>query len=548
MTPAIEGTKAGGAPGARPGDWRRTAGWLLLGLFLGEFLLFDQWGARRFTNSYPRWNDQIQYLTESYAAFERARAEGLPAALWSTLINSSAQGTLHDFLALLAFTVAGPSRSAALALNLLALVAWQAALYWAVAHRGHRVLAGAAVFLPLALAGPWRPIPGSAFDFRLDHLAMCALGVSAALAWRTDGLRARRASLAFGLAVGLTLVTRFLTGTYFVLMLAFLLAWTLTQPDRRVRTANLGRAVCVAALVALPFFWRNWETARDYYWIGHYVGPESTIRDPHLTLAGSLSFVLREFFQRHVGWVFVGIAATGAVLLGWRRGSSRDADRTGFIWGATFLLAPAIVLTLHPQKSEVVLSALAPGLVTLVAASWLAIAGAPKVRQALPAMVAVALGAGLFFVHAQLTPLLTPADQTQNRTVNAVCDEIFRRAQAGKLTELRVAVDHITDAFDAQVLRIVCYERHRVWFPVNMTLPTGIAEPDGALVLSRLEESDFVFVTTEGPAGLYPYDRKLAALRPQVQAWCDAHLRLANQFDLFGRRLRLYQRREIPFP
>src|SRR5262245_22012108 len=91
---------------------------LLLALFAIEFILFDQFGSHRHTAVYPRWNDQIQYLSEAYTGYEYARVHGLAAGAWQTLVNPSAQGTLHDFAALFAFTIAGPSRSAALALNM----------------------------------------------------------------------------------------------------------------------------------------------------------------------------------------------------------------------------------------------------------------------------------------------------------------------------------------------------------------------------------------------------------------------------------------------
>src|SRR6185295_6957002 len=112
------------------------------------------------------------------------------------------QGTLHDFLAIFAFMIAGPSRSTALALNMLALIAWQAALFFAVVRAsGSRRFACAAAMLPLALAGPWQNIPGSAYDFRLDHLAMCALGITTALALLSDGFRSRNDTTRFGFAV-----------------------------------------------------------------------------------------------------------------------------------------------------------------------------------------------------------------------------------------------------------------------------------------------------------------------------------------------------------
>ncbi len=529
---------------------RSPAPWLLLAVFAFEFFLFDHYGARRYTNIYPRWNDQIQYLTESYTGYEFAREHGLAEGLLRALTNSSAQGTLHDFFAVIAFTVTGPSRSAALALNMLALIAWQAALFAAVAQRTeNRAGAFAVAMLPLLLRGPWDNIPGSAYDFRLDHLAMCALGITATAAWASDSFRSRRGSTLFGVAVGLTLLTRFLTGTYFVVIQAGLLAWIMTGEDRKPRLINFGRAALIAFVIAAPVFWLNFEAVRDYYWIGHYVGPESAIRNQNMGFGRSLAFVWGNLFERHIGGFFVVLVAAGATALAFsRRGERRPGDRSFWIIGALFLLSPALVLTLHQQKSEVVLSALAPGLVILAAALWF-IAGRRASPPAFRALAAVVTLAGLaFFTHQQVPQAFPPATIAETRIVNSLADEIFRRARSGNLKELRVGVDYITDCLDAQVLRVMCYERHRVWFAINMTLPTGIAEPAEDIVMSRLAESDFFFLTQEAPEGGFPYDRKLAAMRPQLRTWCDEHLRGANQFTIFGRRMVLYQRREIPFP
>ncbi len=521
---------------------------ILLALFLAEFVLFDQFGAKRHTGVYPRWNDQIQYLTEAYTAYERARASGFATAFEVTLTNPSAQGTLHDTFALIAFTLAGPSRSAALALNFAALLAWQAALCFAVSRRGGPpAVAFAAALLPLGLAGPWENIPGSAYDFRLDHLAMCGLGVAGAAALLTDGFRSRRASTWFGVAVAITLVTRFLTGTYFVVIFAALLAWTLTGPERQRRTLHLLRAAAVTTFLAGPFLWLNRERILDYYWVGHYAGPESAIRDPGLGLLTSLQFVFGKFGAIHLGAWFAAAAALGTAAFWTRSGERVLAARDAALLGLVFLLAPALVLTLHRQKSDVVLSALAAGAVLLVVAAWLAAARAGRSPRQLVAAAAVSVFLGAFFTQRQLRPAYDPPTLSHIRQVNTLADTVFARAAAAGLAAPRIAVDHITDSLDAPVLRVVCYERRRTWLPFEMTLPTGIFEPPADEVMARLERSDFVFLSEESLPGLYPYDRTLAALRPRLQAWCDAHLRPVERFTLAGRRMVLYQRREIPF-
>lgn len=535
---------------------RSPALWVLVALFAVEFFLFDHFGARRFTGVYPRWNDQIQYLSESYAAYEHARAHGLFAGLWQTLANTSAQGTLHDFFALIAFQFAGPSRSAALALNLLALIAWQASLFLAVARAsGQRALGIAAAMLPLALAGPWQDIPGSAYDFRLDHLAMCALGVAGSCAWLTERFQSRGGAVLFGVSVGLALLTRFLTGTYFVVIFAGLLGWVLTSADRKRGVINLLLSALVAFALAAPIFWVNLATIRDYYWIGHYVGAESAIRDPNLSIAGSLRFIGDHLLHRHLGWLVVIVSVAGIIALAltrWLPGRPEKPSAPdcacGWPIGLLFFLGPGLILFLHKQKSEVVVSALVPGLLLLVATRWVALARHVSPRALAIFAGLVALVVVIPFNLQQRAPAFSPETLTEIRRVNSLADEVVGRTRRAGRNELRVGVDYITDALDAQVLRVICYERQRAWLTFHMTLPTGIFEPDEATVMARLAESDFVFLTVDGPEGRYPFDHKLAKLRPQLTAWCEAHLRAANEFTLGGRRMRLYQKRELPFP
>jgi hypothetical protein len=463
-------------------------------------------------------------------------------------VHPSAQGTLHDAAALIAFRLFGPSRSAALALNMLALLGWQLTLFVAVARRSEsRALAFAAALLPLALAGPWENIPGSAYDFRLDHFAMCALGVSASLALLTDGFRARRASLGFGVAVGITLLTRFLTGTYFVVIFAALLIWILVADDRRTRLANLGWAALTAAIIAGPIFWICRDRVLDYYWIGHFVGPESAIRDAHMGVRASVSFVFGQLGQRHLGIFFGVIAAAGTLAFASLRGERRSVPRGMWIVGMIFLFAPALVLALHRQKSDVVLSALAPGAVLLAVALWLQFGrAAGREKTSWFAAGAIACGALAFFTQRQLRPAFDPATLREIGKVNALADALYARVKAAPFAEPNIAVDYITDCLDAEVLRVIFYERHGAWLPIRMTLPTGVAEPTTSETMERLARSHFVFLTEEAPPGLYPYDRKLAELRPQLRAWCEEHLRLVERFELFGRRMALYQHREIP--
>jgi hypothetical protein len=269
-----------------------------------------------------------------------------------------------------------------------------------------------------------------------------------------------------------------------------------------------------------------------------------------MDVARAAGFVAREAMQRHVGVVFAGLAAAGAVLLAAVRttAAARPAIPAAWIIGTIYVAAPFLVLTLHPQKSEVVVGALVPGIVLLVVAAWMSVS-----RRADPASLrffagAVAAATLALFARGQRMPAYSPETRADIRQVNTIADTLYSRVSAGNLREPHVAVDYITDSLDAQVLRVVVYERKRRWMQFRIMLPTGIAEPTSELVHERLAKSDFVFLTEEAPVGPYPFDRKLAEMRPDVRAWCEANLRAADRFTLFGRRMVLYQRREIPLP
>ena len=178
--------------------------WLLAaGLMLVEFLVFDRMTSRHHASVYPRWSDQIQYLSESYYSYDELKSHGWWHGLAYACTNPAAQGTLHDIVAVVAFGLFGPSRALALDLNMLVFVAWQAMTLFAIRRlTGSTALGWLGFGLLLCLAGPWTDDAGSAVDFRLDHAAMCLWGIAATTALLTRGFRDLRWSLAFGGATG----------------------------------------------------------------------------------------------------------------------------------------------------------------------------------------------------------------------------------------------------------------------------------------------------------------------------------------------------------
>ena len=539
----------------------RLTRWMWLAaavLMLVEFLVFDRMTSAHHASIYPRWNDQIQYLRESYTGFEETKAHGLVAGLKFTLGKPALQGTLHDSLALLVFSLAGSaSRSAALSLNMLVFLAWQAALLALLPRlTGSRALGWMGFGLLLCLAGPWSNEPASAVDFRLDHGAMCLMGLTAVVALLTDGFRITRWCLALGLITGVTMLERFLTSVYFSAIFLACVGWVLSGKDRWPRLRNLGWAGLVAAAVALPVFWINRTPIYTYYWVGHITGAEGAARFHPLNVWHSIQYIVVNLADMDLGrWFAWTVAIPTVVLLGLffssKRAPAPKPERDWLFVALAFLVLPAAVLCFHPQKSAYVLGVIVPGLILLVLWVWtwlwrrIDFSGRGPLLRWVPAVLALGVvGSGAsYFTQRQLAPPYSEDFRTSARTVNAMADYIFKTARDRQIANPYIAVDQIVDFMDAQILQVVCYERHKVWVNFVIQLPNSILEDKDEVMLYRMKLCDYVLLTDDMPGdGYWPYDKQMRRLYPEMKAWCEAHLRHSQTYTLFGRQMSLYEK------
>lgn len=548
--------------------------WLFGALLALEFWVFQRGISQFHAWVYPRWNDQIQYLTESYTSYEVLRQHGWWEGLRTSLTNPAAQGTLHDFLAVLVFGLVGPSRLAALSLNFLAFAAWQTATFAAWRRlTGTWAIAWLSVALLLTFKVLVEPGPGSPVDFRLDWLGCCMTGLALTMGAFTEGLRHRCWSLAFGALVGVAIISRFLTIVYFGGVLLVLLTWLLFRLPAHDRTAtarrlvNLLLATALAAAICLPILWANRDWVYNYYWIGHLTGPESAIRSPDFGVARSIDFIFRDALVGYhlgdfalviAGAVTAVLAALAATRRWWNSSPPSEAPSArplARFAGLAFLLVliPGTVLVLHSQKSHLVVGILLPGIAALTTSAWAGLGRlvGGNVRGTLAlALVAVATGAaGAWHYYRGLSVSPHQLEFVASaHKVNALADYIHATARAAKIETPRIGVDQVTDSLDAQITRVVTYERHGVWVPFMMTLPTGIAEDRDEHLFRQLADSDFVFLTDEmSGEGTWPFDRQMRRLYPRLKAWCEANLRRVEVFTLFDRQMSLYQRKEFGF-
>jgi hypothetical protein len=530
----------------------------LAAVFAAESALFCVVTSHRYAWICPRWNDQVQYLQQAYDGYEQAQRGGFLPGMRQALSQGSAQGSLHGFLALMVFEAVGPSRMAALSLNLTAFLALQAATFLAVRRlSGSLPIAWASIALLASLHFPWSGAPGSAIDFRLDWMAACAYGVALAAAIAGKGFCSTRWAVLFGAMVGAVVMLRFLTAAYFGLIFIVLLFWLLTQPDRWSRCGRLSLSAIVALGLCGPAIWLSRLAIFSYYWIGHFTGPERALRDSHLGFLQSAKWLFSILLTEQIGLLAtaLGIAAAVALIaLGAIRRFRIESplvpiNPLGSAWVLAFVFfsAPAAVLVLHAEKASQTVSILIPGAVWMVvlAEAWLA----RRVERRAVASVCgmMVLAASIIFIREETTKRFTESLDAEYRQINAMSDYFYYRAEESGLKNPRVAVTWILDSVGAGALTVIGYERHHRLLQFIPTLPTGLLPTTRDVAMKGISESDFVCLVTRA-AAVWPFDFQMAELAPEMRRWCDGNLRHVGDLNGDDFSASIYERTTLARP
>jgi hypothetical protein len=531
---------------------------VLLLVFASELAVFWVSTAHHYAWVYPRWFDQQQYLLEAYASYDQMRVAGFMASAGHALATVSPQGSLHSFYSLLTQAVAGPTRNAALSVNLFAFLALQAASFLAVRRvSGSFAFAWAAVALLAAVNSPWAGNAGSATDFRLDWMAACAYGVALAAGVLGNGSTSARGAVLFGIAVGVALLTRHLTAVYFILVFAGLEGWILFQDDRWRRSGRLALSGASALAVAGWAFWRSRQYIYSYYWMGQFVGPERTLRDSHMGIVKCFRWLSSEILFQQIGVAAAVLAAAASALFlasgilgGKAARPPEDPSLAAYsAWPVVlaFIVAPAAILLIHPEKAPQTINIMIPGVVWAIFLGWIRLARGAG-RAAVAAICsAVAVAGAAIFVTAQLRNPLSPELESEFRSVNALSDFLYFRAQESGLSRPSVAVTRIFDGLIAETFEMLGRERHGTRLLFVATLPNGLLPVDPADVTARLSGSDFVCLVTRGP-DMWPFDRQMDSMMPAMKDWCDRSLRRDGEVDTAQFSATVYERRSLPRP
>jgi hypothetical protein len=535
-----------------PGSVHRLA---LAAVFVAEWALFVTCTQRHYAWVYPRWLDQLQYLQEAYRSYDLMKARGFARAAWDALGTVSPQGSLHGFLALVAFAAAGPSRNAALAINILAFIALQAAMFAAVRKvSGSRALGWAAVGLLAAMRSPWSDSAGSAVDFRLDWLGSCAYGVALCAAVAGDGFRSTRGAIRFGVAVGLALLARHLTAAYFGVIFVAMLGWLLLQPGRGRLFGRLALSGIIAVTLSAWAFWRSRASIYHYYWVLRYVGPEGAVRDSAIGPLAYPRWLLSELIFRQVGVaaVLLAFAAAAALYL-----AARNANRPRYgsaeppvsPWPVVviFLAVPAGVLLFHPVKAPQTVNILIPPTVWAIVLLWERLARRAPRRALVPIAAFAAAAGGALFVFAEVRRPYTPATESEYRNIGALSDFLYFRAQESGLSQPRVASTWMSDGLIGASFEVLGRERHGQPLQFVTILPRGVLAEKSGDVMARLAGADFVCLVTRA-IPIWPFDREMQAMLPAMRQWCDANLEHDGDLESPDLSVSIYERKGLAQP
>ena len=502
-------------------------------------------------NIYPRHFDQIQYLAEVYRSYEKYRLDGLMAGFKETFTNPSAQGAIYDSLALLIMMALGAGRLSALLLNIIAFIGWQIIIFYSIRKIfSSQNLAITAAALPLALSGIWQiNSPGTAFDFRLDYLAMCLYGASAFMYILTDNFKNKKWSVIFSFVVALTILCRYLTVVYFLAIFLFIVPIYI---NKGLQLKNILGCALMVTILTLPFFIFNYELIYNYYVIGHVLGEEQAIRASGFNIFQTFWYIVQIGFIKQIGSFFYYILAlilfvsTFSLL----RNKSLKPDKGQLVnvnllkAGLFFIMPPLLLLSLETQTSEVVLSILIPGFLLLIfSVVWPLLKNLHSHRPNSINYLCLIL-VFLITVNFCTNLIKVPYEESYRRSadeVNQVANLVSQFSQERHINNIKIGADRITDHLDAQILRVVIYEKIGVLMPLEMTLPIGIFHISDEKIMDQLKKTD-IYIETNAPKLVdgFPYDMDMQANYEQIHQFCLQHMIFVKGTNIFGRSISLY--------
>ena len=508
---------------------------------------------------YPPQNfDQTGYLTDSYRLEERILKRGfrdLWLAIWQKGHGTGLALPIEGAVSGLLF---GGARLPQLLVLFAAFCALQLVAFgtgcavWNARAYGYTALG-----LILCEITPWL-WAGGLFDFRIDFIAYSLYGIWVCAILRSKLFLERNWAIGAGLIGAFLVLNRFLTVVYIIgvaagfagVCIATALIWSAKRDlSRRMwnRLGNLGLSVGILAVIVTPILIINRDAILGYYVVGHATGNEKFIRAEELgirNLIDHLRFYPNAILTYHWGSTFLWaslLAILGGLmsrLFDWQISTPikvPDQRNETFLLQIIFLLGailgPVAVLTADISKSYIVGGIVGVPSALLVVA--LAARAAPVLRETEPAAVrkfltvcAIAIFTlGVWNVVAHLTRHLPEYGQRRDlRRLTELHKSIVSYADDQHWQSPAISFDVISGWLNSGSITATGFEQCGEFIDFQPLLGNGIMGVDRLEALSRLEESDFVILTTLPKEGAFPFYERIAHYWDDLKAWTDKHM------------------------
>jgi hypothetical protein len=543
---------------------------ILLSLIALEALLAYNF-YRREIAWYPPLNyDQAVYLSESYHLEERVLKKGFGEVWRAFWIKGHGTGLALPIEGALSGLFIGGARLPQLLILFVAFCALQLVAFgtgcavWKARAYGYTVLG-----LILCQTTPWL-WAGGLFDFRIDFVAYCLYGIWVCAILRSNLFLKRNWAIVSGLVGGFLVLNRFLTVVYLIgvaggfagVCVATALIWRASvELSRRMwsRLRNLLISVGALAIVVMPVLMINRDAIISYYVVGHATGNEKFIRAEELglkNLIDHLRFYPDAILTYHLGSTFLWaslIAIAGGLISRLIDRQNATAVKGPSQYNETFLLqvifllgailGPVAVLTADVAKSYIVggiVGVPAALLVVAIAARALAVLRetepAPVRKFVVVCSIAI-FTLGVWNVISHLTRHMPEFSQRRDlRRLTELNKWLVNFASDQQWQAPAISFDVISGWLNSGTITTAGFEQLGELVEFHPLLGDGIMGVDRAEALYRLENSDFVVLTTLPKAGVYPFFERVAHYWEDLKAWADKHMIEARTvfFDEFS--------------
>jgi hypothetical protein len=548
--------------------------WLLAAGLIAQTLLFHSYVAREVAWTYPVNWDQTSALTRAYTGFEEALSKGVLPSWFSIWVGHHAaenpNGILQPLQASIFFLLLGPSREAALCINLFYFLCWQIAAVFTVLFLTRRYeFALLAWGLILSLGSPFMSVSGM-MDFRLDFSAMCLFGIWICIAIASGLFLDTRLAMLSAIPAALTILYRYMTSAYlatifggFLLLTLVLLFSAKPSSDRRVALMRRARNILISGFIVVvltgPSLWVSRKAWMSYYLDTHL---DRRVWGAGGSFFEGISIYIRALVVYHLGSTFfLSIAVLlllGIMNLRKRQRILSSDHRAVLLDHLVFLLLclgiPLIALSLYPSKQSGVAGILVPPVIGIgiAVAIWLAGPQSTSDRSRFTRGLLWALAASplLFATYHQLTSWtksFLPREHREDlRQIVEMYDQIGRFCEQMHWQSPRISTDYLDDYITegAGVLVPVYYERHGWLFKVQHRLGAGVFHVTREEALADIRNSDVVLLTNDlsGPVPALPFNQDIRAIRPVLREEVIKSFALLGRHSIYGRDTEIYVR------